>query len=298
MDTLVSVANQTHPHVEHIVIDGGSTDGTVELLERVAGDYGLTWVSEPDDGMYDAINRGLARASGTIIAYLNSDDLYLPWSVEAAVAALERGPDMVFGDLGVMWKDVSSHPTSFHVQFYEDWEVDFYTHSACPAQPTFFWTRGVFERIGGFSNDFRLIADCDYWLRASEAGFSIQHLREVLAIQTEHGGTLRNQHADALASEFRQLRRTHGQRPPNRRLRAWWQVRRRVFWRQRMVQFWLSGKGFGNGWGRFHRFVQEADRSVELGSILHCFLPQPLRPATWSVVDPLRLYDALVEPTR
>ena len=95
-DTLRSVRDQTYPHIEHIVIDGGSTDGTVEMLARNLCDERFRWLSEPDDGMYWAVNKGLRMASGSIVAYLNADDVFLPWSVAAAVDFLRisagRGP--------------------------------------------------------------------------------------------------------------------------------------------------------------------------------------------------------------
>lgn len=293
-DTLISVSRQTYDEIEHIVVDGASTDGTVEVLERISDGLGVRWVSEPDEGMYDAINRGLELATGSVIAYLNSDDLYFPWSVEAAVAALEEPADMVFGDLAVMSKGVDSGPTGLTLQFYGDWNRAFYTHFLCPAQPTFFWRRGVYERIGGFSRDFRLIADCDYWLRASEAGCRISHLHEVLAIQTEHPGTLRNQHVEKLAAEFRLLRERHGEGRPGIASRIWWGVYRRLLWRQRMLQFWVSAKGLGKGWSRFHSFAAEVGASPNGRSVLETFLPQRLRSANLTVVDPVRLYESVV----
>ena len=98
--TIRSVAGQSYPHVEHIVVDGASKDGTAALLERCATQYNLRWVSEPDRGMYDAINKGLRMARGEIVAYLNSDDLYFPWSVERVVDAFRQdiATDLVYGD--------------------------------------------------------------------------------------------------------------------------------------------------------------------------------------------------------
>ena len=94
---LRSVAAQTYANVEHIVVDGLSTDGTVDVLENFGASQPLRWITERDEGMYDAINKGLALARGDILAYLNSDDLYFPWSVEVAVEALKRGADPVYG---------------------------------------------------------------------------------------------------------------------------------------------------------------------------------------------------------
>ena len=76
--TLRSIRGQSYPDLEHVVVDGGSTDGTLALLAEFEGTYPLRWISEPDGGMYNAINKGLRMASGDILAYLNSDDLYFP----------------------------------------------------------------------------------------------------------------------------------------------------------------------------------------------------------------------------
>ena len=98
--TLESVRGQSYPNIEHIVVDGGSTDGTIELLRSFGSTYNLKWISESDDGMYAAINKGLRLASGTILAYLNSDDTYLPWTIETVAREFERhrSGGFVFGD--------------------------------------------------------------------------------------------------------------------------------------------------------------------------------------------------------
>ena len=90
-ETLLSVLGQDYPAIEYIVIDGGSTDGSVAILERYA-DQLAYWVSEPDAGQADAINKGFAKATGKYVAWLNSDDVYLPGAVATAVAALEEKP--------------------------------------------------------------------------------------------------------------------------------------------------------------------------------------------------------------
>jgi glycosyltransferase involved in cell wall biosynthesis len=99
---LASVAAQTHPKVEHIVMDGGSTDETLDVVEAFPARHDLHWVSGPDRGMYDAINNGLKIASGDVFAYLNSDDMWFPWMLEVAVDALQEGADLVYGDLALI----------------------------------------------------------------------------------------------------------------------------------------------------------------------------------------------------
>jgi glycosyltransferase involved in cell wall biosynthesis len=103
-DTIRSVSSQSYQRLEYIVIDGASTDGTLDILETHAQAGALRFLSEPDKGMYDAINKGLSMAQGEILCYLNSDDRYFPWSVETAVRYLaqNRAVDIVYGDTLVL----------------------------------------------------------------------------------------------------------------------------------------------------------------------------------------------------
>ncbi len=99
-ETIQSVLSQDYPNLEYIIIDGGSTDGSVEIIKKYA-DKLAYWVSEKDTGQADAINKGLIRVTGEIVAWLNSDDIYLPGTIRAAVEALQAHPDcgLVYGDV-------------------------------------------------------------------------------------------------------------------------------------------------------------------------------------------------------
>src|SRR4029079_2623963 len=92
--TLASVRGQTYPNIEHIVVDGGSTDGALEILERERRAGTLRTTSGPDAGMYDAVNKGLGMATGEVLAYLNSDDAWLPWAVERVMQVFESKPSV------------------------------------------------------------------------------------------------------------------------------------------------------------------------------------------------------------
>ena len=98
-ETILSIKNQSYPNIEHIIVDGGSTDNTLDIIKKYDGTYNMRWLSEPDEGQSDAINKGWKMSKGEIIAYLNSDDTYMPRAVETAVKFLTEHPDisMVYG---------------------------------------------------------------------------------------------------------------------------------------------------------------------------------------------------------
>jgi glycosyltransferase involved in cell wall biosynthesis len=108
---LASIARQTYRPIEHIVVDGGSTDGTLDLPREYRAPYPFRCASDPDNGMYEAINRGIAISRGEVLAYLNSDDLFFPLSVDAAVRAIDddgrgftHGPEMERVKTSVTWR--------------------------------------------------------------------------------------------------------------------------------------------------------------------------------------------------
>jgi len=201
--TILSVQQQTYANIEHIVVDGGSTDGTLDILRRHAGTPGFHWVSEPDSGMYDAINKGIGRARGEIVAYLNSDDLYFPWTIAAVVAAFAADPaaDVVFGDALSVDDRSGRCVVLMHPPFHLDWvrRVGFL------AQPAVFWRRRVLDRFGGFDASLRLVADCDFWMRIG-AGARFRLIDEFLAIDRIHQEGLRAARSAALASELSTVR--------------------------------------------------------------------------------------------
>jgi glycosyltransferase involved in cell wall biosynthesis len=161
-ETLASVAALAVPH-EHIVVDGGSADGTVDVL-RACADPGLVWVSEPDRGQTHAVNKGLDRARGDLVGWLNADDAYVRETVEAAVAHLDSHPETaaVFGTLDVVDADGELlrryRPGAF------DWRRYLYLGDYVPT-PTIIFRRRLLE--GGLRLDERWAdaADYDFYLR-------------------------------------------------------------------------------------------------------------------------------------
>lgn len=178
-----SIRSQSYPNIEHIVIDGGSTDGTVELLRRYGEDSNVRWSSAPDGGVYDAVNRGLQLAKGQIVAYLNSDDRYMPWAVESAVDAFRRRPDvgLVYGDM-IRFDPVTGHgdlvlhPPSLRRVL---------PRAALLGQPALFWSHQAVEELGGLDTRFRLAADHDLWVRTT-IQMGAHKFDEVVAVEGLH----------------------------------------------------------------------------------------------------------------
>jgi glycosyltransferase involved in cell wall biosynthesis len=263
--TLRSVREQTYPNIEHIVVDGGSTDGTLDILEREATPErdGLRWQTAADRGMYDAINKGLALAKGEILAYLNSDDLLMPWAVETVVAAFERQPstDMVFGD-GVKVEQATGDQ---RLRLFPPFDHVSLANYESLMQPAVFWRRRVFERIGGFDTDLRYVADLDYWLRAGEAGIRVEHVDEVLALERIHAGRLSTASREAMATEDRGMRDRHAgdHGGAEGRSRA---VTREIHWQRRLWRrfelAWLARRV-----PLLHRLLSPWPRFLRLGDV-------------------------------
>lgn len=284
---LASVAAQTYLDIEHIVVDGGSTDETVDIVQRFEAPHRIRVISEPDEGMYDAINKGMRIADGEVLCYLNSDDLYVPWSVECAVRALQDTADMIYGDLGVL---LAGPPTSFYLQFYPRFDIAYFTFVASIGQPTVFWRRSLVEKIGQFDTSYRLIGDCEYWLRAAVSGATIEKLDEILAVQVEHPGTLRVTQSRRLYEEFDRMRRdysVHGQAP---RFPKVTRLKKSLFWRKRQLGFWRSlRKREPDRWRRFIEYLRDHDLEPDNKSLALMLLTERLRLkyATWPGVESL-----------
>ena len=157
-DCLDSVAAQTHADVQHVVIDGASTDGTMAAIERHRGRVS-TILSEPDGGIYDALNKGLALCTGEVIGVLHGDDTLADERVLERIAAAFADPAVVacYGDLVYVAKDDPGRVVRY-------WRAGEYSESRLrlgwmPPHPTFYARRSVYQRLGGFDQSLRIAAD-------------------------------------------------------------------------------------------------------------------------------------------
>jgi len=162
--TLDSVAGQTHIPIEHIVIDGNSKDGTLEIL-RSHKTHSYTLLSEPDNGIYDAMNKGLKMATGDVIGLLHSDDMYVSDSVIAQVAMefSDSNLDAIYAD-AIFFRD--GEPDSITRYFRSDrFSLDTLAWGWLPAHTTIFFRRRVFEQFGLYKTDYKIAADVDFIAR-------------------------------------------------------------------------------------------------------------------------------------
>ena len=164
---LESVAAQRHPYAEHVIVDGGSTDGTAECVRAwaLAGRARLRWVSEPDQGLYDALNKGIRMSTGEIVGLLHADDVFAGDDVLARVAAAFEDPavDCVFGDVRfVREPDLGRTVRYYRAAHFRPWMLRF---GFMPPHPSFFARRELFERLGYYETDYRIAADYELLVR-------------------------------------------------------------------------------------------------------------------------------------
>lgn len=174
-ETILSVKAQSYPQIEHIVIDGGSTDGTLDILRRYKH---LTWVSEPDKGAADAVNKGWRMARGEVVAILPADDTYTPWAVQCAVDCLTECPcvDMVYGDCNV----IDAAGRVFKQLKPGEFDLGKLVRSSMIPGPTVFIRKSVLDKVGLFDTNLKLACDYDLWLRIG-LNFQLKHIPRVLA---------------------------------------------------------------------------------------------------------------------
>lgn len=181
--TIQSVLAQNYPNTEHIIIDGGSTDGTLAILQQYS-QY-LTWLSEPDEGQAQAINKGLRQAGGEIVAWLNSDDIYWPGALPAVADFFSAHPaiDIIYGDYDLIDEQGKILLRKREIPF--DYNILLYGLNYI-GQPATFFRRGVLERFGYLDENLHYGLDWEYWLRVASGGGQFAHLPRYLAATRIH----------------------------------------------------------------------------------------------------------------
>lgn len=206
--TIQSVVAQKIEGLEYFVVDGGSTDGSVDILRRHDSDL-AGWVSEQDGGQSEAINKGLQRASGEVVGWLCSDDVLLDGALSEVLEFFARHPDVdaVYGDAVLI--DGKGRPLRMkHEIGFMPWLLAF-DHNYIP-QPSMFWRRRVHEKIGYLREDLHLTMDLELWLRFARAGLKVAHVRRCWSGMRCHDSQKVFTQHDAIRSENAELRQQYG----------------------------------------------------------------------------------------
>jgi Glycosyl transferase family 2 len=182
--TIQSVLAQDYQDIEYILVDGGSTDNSLEIIQKYAQRFAF-WVSEPDSGQAEAINKGFFHAQGEFVAWLNSDDLYLPGAISQAVAALQANPQ-----LGMVYADaitIDAVGQALSDLKFADYGLQDLMGFRIICQPAVFMRRVVLEEAGALDTSYHFLLDHHLWLRMAQQA-PIQHVTATWAAARHHLG--------------------------------------------------------------------------------------------------------------
>ena len=195
-----SVLAQEYPRLEYGIVDGGSTDQTLSVIQDHEGQLDW-WISEKDHGQADAVNKGVLRCQGEIVGWLNSDDLYLPDAVPAAVAAFQKtGADMVFGKA----LTIDQQGVPLNTLEFGPWGLQELMRFRVICQPAVFMKRSVWEEVGGLDPTYHFMLDHQLWLKIA-ARYKISYLDRFMAASRFHSEAKNVSSAAGFADEIWRL---------------------------------------------------------------------------------------------
>jgi glycosyltransferase involved in cell wall biosynthesis len=247
--TLRSVREQEYPAIEHIVVDGCSTDETVTLLERHPG---LRWLSEPDSGQAEAVNKGISLARGEIVGWLNADDFYLSGAVAKAVAVLKGNPECGF--VYSNWVDVGEDGAEIRRNQTTAFDLEHQVNRAnLVPQPTAFMRREALDEVGLLDESYHLALDYDLWIRLGQR-FLVRYVDDYWAAFRLHDASKSVARKPEFWREQREISRRHGGRLLSGLLLTYWYERYpragRILFRGRSAARMLRAREFRRFAGR------------------------------------------------
>lgn len=204
--TILSVIGQNYPNLEYIIIDGGSNDNTVEIIKKYETHISY-WVSEKDNGQSEAINKGFNRATGSILAWLNSDDYYLPNTLlEIANKFSVDKPKIVFGNCIhiregtniILGSQVDKKHGSFNL-LYEDYII----------QPSSFWNKRTWDLVGNVNEKFNYVFDWEWFIKAANKGVEFESCQQYFSVYRIHENHKSSTGADRRDKELQDIYRSY-----------------------------------------------------------------------------------------
>lgn len=224
-ETILSVLNQDYPNIEYLIIDGGSTDGTLDILRKYEDQ--LIWVSEPDKGQSDAVNKGWRLARGEFLSWLNSDDVATPLAVRNSVRILQSNPDIVM----TFGANIEIDADGREIGVWELREFDYHQLAGHPdwvAPPMMMSRRSVLERLGMLDTSLHYAMDYDLFVRLSRHG-KVHYLPVYLHRFRRHSTAKSVIGWDAHKREILLVNKRYGSVQRGRLLRQYWSTRIRRF---------------------------------------------------------------------
>lgn len=209
-ETILSILNQNYPNLEYIIIDGGSTDNSVEIIKKYEQHLAY-WVSEKDKGQSDAINKGFRRATGEIVCWLNSDDILITDALNKVVRCFTENKELDLVNGHLLLIDENSKISSNHfILKQKDWYAKRGIYYV--SQPSMFWKRKIFNTVGLLRDDFHASMDREFLIRIFKNNFKIGHIEKILAGFRMHSTSKSSagwENKDYLR-DLKELRKLHG----------------------------------------------------------------------------------------
>jgi glycosyltransferase involved in cell wall biosynthesis len=261
-ETICSVLDQNYPNLQYIIIDGGSTDNSVEIIKKYQKHLSY-WVSEKDKGQTHAINKGIEKCTGEVFGYINSDDLLLPKSLDRVASVWNEGHTWLVGwckylEVSGDWPYVVRA-----IQRPADWFID----NPIPQQSSF-WARKYFDQIGLFREDLHYCFDYEYWMRMHfKAGLNPAVVRQCMSAFRLHEASKTVSVWDKFVKEFAII---HAEYKPHLSLKDRYQ------WRQGLRQ-----KEAINARSRMWQALKQRDVKAARREALAAMSEQPLSPDSW-----------------
>lgn len=195
--TIRSVLEQGYPNLEYMVVDGGSTDGSLKIIKKYE-DKLSWWTSEKDSGQAEAINKGFTKAKGEFIAWLNSDDIYLGKSIQSAVGVFKLHPEaaMVYSDV----LSINQDGKPINLMKFKDWGLDGLMQFKIISQPAVFMRRTALEKAGYLDQNYHYMLDTHLWLRIAQQGEAV-HVKQTWAAARYHESAKNISHPEGFGQE-------------------------------------------------------------------------------------------------